>query len=224
MLLLRLVPEEESAVSTHSPSYAYTDYVEGIKRTLDKLPWERVEQVLDVLNAARLSGRKVFIFGNGGSASTASHMACDLSKNTAMPGTPRLRTLALNDNMAHFSALANDLGYENVFAEQLATLVDRGDVVIAISASGNSPNVVKAITVALAHGATTIGLSGYAGGKLARLVDYPIVAENNCVEQVEDIHLILEHMITTALRERMRAAVAATETATETETMATAHV
>jgi len=193
-------------VSSDSPSFAYAEYVGGIKHTLDKMPWERVEQVLDVLDAARLAGRKVFVFGNGGSASTASHMACDLSKNTAMPGTPRLRTLALNDNMALFSALGNDLGYENVFAEQLATLVDAGDVVIAISASGNSPNVLKAIAVAQERGATTVGLSGYAGGKLARLVDYPIVAENDCIEQVEDIHLILEHMITTALRARMRAA------------------
>lgn len=195
-------------MSTYSPSFAYAEYVAGIKRTLDTLPWARVDQVLDVLDAARLGGRKVFVFGNGGSASTASHMACDLSKNTAMPGTPRLRTLALNDNMALFSALGNDLGYESVFAEQLATLVDAGDVVIAISASGNSPNVLKAIAVAAGRGATTIGLSGYAGGKLASLVDFPIVAENDCIEQVEDIHLILEHMITTALRERMRAALA----------------
>ena len=195
-------------MSTYSPSFAYAEYVAGIKRTLDTLPWACVEQVLDVLDAARLSGHKVFVFGNGGSASTASHMACDLSKNTAMPGTPRLRTLALNDNMALFSALGNDLGYENVFAEQLATLVDAGDVVIAISASGNSPNVLKAIAVAAERGAKTVGLSGYAGGKLARLVDYPIVAENDCIEQVEDIHLILEHMITTALRARMQAALA----------------
>ena len=195
-------------MSTYSPSFAYAEYVAGIKRTLDTLPWARVDQVLDVLDAARLAGRKVFVFGNGGSASTASHMACDLGKNTAMDGTPRLRTLALNDNMALFSALANDLGYESVFAEQLATLVDAGDVVIAISASGNSPNVLNAIAVAAERGATTIGLSGYAGGMLASLVDYPIVAENDCMEQVEDIHLILEHMITTALRERMRTALA----------------
>jgi D-sedoheptulose 7-phosphate isomerase len=188
--------------------FAYADYAAGIKRTLDKMPWELVEQVLDVIDAARLAGRQVFVFGNGGSASTATHMACDLSKNTAMPGTPRLRTLALNDNMALFSALGNDLGYENVFAEQLATFVNEGDVVIAISASGNSPNVLKAIELAKARGATTVGMSGYAGGKLAQLVDFPIVAENDCIEQVEDIHLILEHMMTSALRERMRASVA----------------
>jgi D-sedoheptulose 7-phosphate isomerase len=188
--------------------FAYTEYVANLKRTLDKMPWERVEQVVDVLDAARLGGHQVFIFGNGGSASTASHMACDLGKNTVMPGTPRLRTLSLNDNMALFSALGNDYGYENVFVEQLHNLVDTGDVVIAISASGNSPNVLKAISLATERGATTIGICGYAGGKLAKIVNHAIVAENDCIEQVEDIHVILEHMITSAMRQRMRAAVA----------------
>lgn len=189
--------------------FSYTDYVADLKRTLDKMPWTRVEEIVEVLDAARLAGHQVFIFGNGGSASTASHMACDLGKNTVMPGTPRLRTLSLNDNMALFSALGNDYGYENVFVEQLHNLVDAGDVVIAISASGNSPNVLKAVTLATERGATTIGLCGYAGGKLAKIVNYAVVAENNCIEQVEDIHVILEHMITSAMRQRMRAAVAA---------------
>lgn len=188
--------------------FSYTDYIADLKLTLDKMPWERVEEVVDVLDAARLAGHQVFIFGNGGSASTATHMACDLGKNTVMPGTPRLRTLSLNDNMALFSALGNDYGYENVFVEQLHNLVDAGDVVIAISASGNSANVLKAVTLATERGATTVGLCGYAGGKLAKIVNYAIVAENNCIEQVEDIHVILEHMITSAMRQRMRAAVA----------------
>jgi D-sedoheptulose 7-phosphate isomerase len=190
--------------------FAYAEYVTGLKHTLDKLPWERVERVLDLLDEARLAGRQVYIFGNGGSASTATHMAADLSKNTAMPGTPRLRTLSLNDNMALFSALGNDLGYDSVFAEQLRTLLQVGDVVIAISASGNSPNVLKAIDAATEMGATTVGLSGFAGGKLSKVVDISIVAENDIIEQVEDIHLILEHIITSAMRERMRAAIAAT--------------
>jgi D-sedoheptulose 7-phosphate isomerase len=192
----------------HIAPFSYIDYVTDLKRTLDRLPWDRVEEVVDVLDAARMAGRQVFIFGNGGSASTASHMACDLGKNTVMPGTPRLRTLSLNDNMALFSALGNDYGYENVFVEQLHSLVDAGDVVIAISASGNSPNVIKAVTLAAERGATTVGLCGYAGGKLAKIVNYAIIADNNCIEQVEDIHVILEHMITSAMRQRMRAAVA----------------
>jgi D-sedoheptulose 7-phosphate isomerase len=194
---------------SHIATFDYKDYVAGLKRTLDRMPWDRVDRIVDLLDTARLAGHQVFIFGNGGSASTASHMACDLGKNTVMPGTPRLRTLSLNDNMALFSALGNDYGYENVFVEQLHNLVDAGDVVIAISASGNSLNVLKAVTLATERGATTVGLCGYAGGKLAKIVDLAIIAENDCIEQVEDIHLILEHMITSAMRERMRAAVAA---------------
>ena len=184
--------------------FSYQVYVEGIKQTLDALPWHKVEQVVDLLETVRRTGRTVFVFGNGGSAATATHMACDLSKNTAMPGQERLRVLSLNDNMALFSALGNDCGYENVFAEQLATLVGAGDVVIAISASGNSPNVLNAVDLACRQGAHTVGFSGYAGGKLAGKVDIAIVAENHCIEQIEDIHMILEHMITSAVRQRVR--------------------
>lgn len=207
----------DTARATPTPGvkpYAYADYVEGIKRTLDELPWDTVEQVVDAIDAARVAGRQVFVLGNGGSASTATHMACDLGKNTIVPGAPRLRIVSLNDNMALFSALSNDCGYENVFAEQLISLLNRGDLVIAISASGNSPNVLKAIDVAQERGALTVGLTGYAGGKLAKRVDFSIIARNDCIEQVEDIHLMLEHIITSAVRERARAAAAAPASAT----------
>ena len=127
-----------------------------------------------------------------------------------MPGKARLRVLSLNDNMALFSALGNDCGYENVFAEQLATLVRTGDVVIAISASGNSQNVLNAVDLARERGALSVGLSGYAGGKLAGMVDIAIVAQNQCIEQVEDIHMILEHIITTAVRQRVQEVALAT--------------
>jgi D-sedoheptulose 7-phosphate isomerase len=185
-------------------NYPYEAYVSGIKQTLDALPWNVVDQIVDLLDVARREGRTVFVFGNGGSAATATHMACDLSKNTAMPGKARLRVLSLNDNMALFSALGNDCGYENVFAEQLSTLVGAGDVVIAISASGNSPNVLNAVELARARGALTVGLSGYAGGKLTGKVDLSIVAQNHCIEQIEDIHMILEHIITSAVRQRVQ--------------------
>jgi D-sedoheptulose 7-phosphate isomerase len=142
--------------------------------------------------------------GNGGSASTASHFACDLGKNTVIAGQPRFRVLALTDNMAMFSAYANDNGYESVFAEQLANLVNPQDVVIAISASGNSPNVLKAIKLATQTGATTIGLTGFNGGHLGKLVDIEIRVPSSLIEQVEDVHLMLEHLIVTAIRERMR--------------------
>ncbi|MBK8047609.1 MAG: SIS domain-containing protein [Anaerolineales bacterium] len=182
--------------------YPYQDYVAGLKQALDLLPFQVIDHVVELLDQARREGRQVFVFGNGGSASTATHMACDLGKNTIVPGMPRLRVLSLNDNVALFSALSNDCGYENVFAEQLSSLVQRGDIVVAISASGNSPNVLKAIALAKDYGAITVGMSGYNGGKLAKMVDHPIVVQNHCIEQIEDIHLMVEHMMTSALRQR----------------------
>ena len=141
--------------------------------------------------------------GNGGSASTASHFACDLGKNTVMADHPRFRVLALTDNMALFSAYANDDGYESVFAEQLASMVNPEDVVICISTSGNSPNVLNAITLASQIGATTVGFTGFDGGQLCDMVDIEVRVSSDCIEQVEDVHLMLEHLIVTALRELM---------------------
>ncbi len=177
------------------------DYTLEVKYTLDRLALELVEEVVDCLHQARMNGQQVFVMGNGGSAATATHLACDLGKNTVSPHAPRFRAIALTDNMAVFSAIGNDLGYENVFAEQLANLIRPGDIVIAISASGNSPNVLKAVKLAKAHNARTIGWSGYEGGKLASLVDIPVVVPNFCIEQIEDIHMMLGHMVTMAVRQ-----------------------
>jgi D-sedoheptulose 7-phosphate isomerase len=151
-----------------------------------------------------LANKQVFVMGNGGSAATASHVACDLGKNTVVAGMTRLRVMSLNDNMAHFSAYANDNGYDQVFAEQLSNYVSDGDVVISISASGNSPNVLRAVERAQERGALTIGWSGYQGGKLAQLVDLPLVIPNDKIEQIEDVHLMLGHMVTVALRKAMQ--------------------
>lgn len=178
----------------------FQQYASQVQQTLDCLPWGALDAMARELHNARLSDRQVFVMGNGGSAATASHMACDLGKNTAVPGLPRFRIMSLTDNMPTFSALANDLGYENVFIEQLANFVRRDDVVIAISASGNSPNVLKAIEFARACGAITIGWSGHRGGRLAEIVDIPIVVPNESTEQIEDIHLMLEHMTVIAVR------------------------
>ena len=175
-------------------------YVKEIKDTLDRLPWEAIQEVIGVLQEARLNDRQVFIMGNGGSAATASHFACDLGKGTLMPGRPRFRVIALTDNMPLFSALANDFGYDRVFVEQLASLVHPGDVVIGISGSGSSANVLNATFFARQVGATTIGLTGFDGGQLKDLVDVCVVVPNHCMEQVEDLHLLLEHLISTQLR------------------------
>jgi D-sedoheptulose 7-phosphate isomerase len=177
-------------------------YFSELKVTLDQISMDSVKQVIDMLHEARLQGRKIFIMGNGGSASTASHFSCDLGKNTRMPGMPNFRVIGLADNMAIFSALANDEGYGNVFSQQLASLVDAEDVVIGISASGKSPNVLNAIKVASDAGAKTIGFTGYDGGQLANMVDINLHVPSFCIEHVEDIHLMLEHMISKALKEK----------------------
>jgi D-sedoheptulose 7-phosphate isomerase len=175
-------------------------YVDEIKDTLDRLPWEAIETAVAILCEARLSDRQVFIMGNGGSAATASHFACDLGKGTLLPGLPRFRVIALTDNMPLFSALANDYGYQRVFAEQLASLVRPRDVVIGISGSGNSANVINALLFAQQMAATTIGMTGFDGGRVKGLVDVCIHVPNDCIEQVEDVHLLLEHLICTELR------------------------
>lgn len=177
-------------------------YFAELKVTLDQISMSAVEQVIDVLHEARLKGRKIFIMGNGGSASTASHFSCDLGKNTRMPGMPNFRVIGLADNMAIFSALANDEGYNSVFSQQLASLVEKNDIVIGISASGKSPNVLNAIRVASDAGAKTIGFTGYDGGQLAKMVEINLHVPSFCIEHVEDIHLMLEHLISKALKEK----------------------
>jgi D-sedoheptulose 7-phosphate isomerase len=175
-------------------------YIRETSDTISQLPVALIQEVVEILHAARLNRKHVFIMGNGGSAATASHFACDLGKGTADPRTPRLRVVALTDNMPTFSAWANDTAYDNVFAEQLWNLVEPGDVVIGISGSGRSMNVLKAIHLANLVGATTVGLTGFDGGDLAKIVHVPIVVPSNMMEQVEDVHMMLSHLITTRLR------------------------
>jgi D-sedoheptulose 7-phosphate isomerase len=182
-----------------------TNYITLLQKTIDQLPKEKIVKVIDLLYSARFSGRQIFIMGNGGSASTASHFVCDLSKNTRHEGWPRYKVIGLSDNMAVFSAYANDEGYENVFSEQLANLLVPNDIVIAISASGNSRNVVNAVQLAKSQDAFTIGFTGFDGGILGTLVDINLHVNSNIIEHVEDIHLVLEHMIIKSLKERTNA-------------------
>lgn len=178
-----------------------TAYISVLQDTVGRLPVEAIARVVEVLQTAREHGRKVFIMGNGGSASTANHFVCDLAKNTRHDSLPHFRVIGLTDNMAIFSAYANDEGYENVFAAQLANLMEEDDVVIAISASGNSANVVKAVEEAKKHNAITVGFTGFSGGKLALLVDLQVHVDSHVIEHVEDIHLMLEHMIVKAIKD-----------------------
>jgi len=175
-------------------------YLEDLTSLLGRLPIPAIEDVISTLLYARYNHKQVIIMGNGGSAATASHFACDLGKGTLKPGFPRFRVIALTDNMPLFSALANDFGYDHVFSEQLKSLIQPGDVAIAISGSGNSPNVLNAIQAARDLGAITIGFVGYDGGRLKGMVDLVVHVPCHCMEQVEDVHLVLEHLISTSLR------------------------
>ena len=176
-------------------------YIAEVSVALERLPIERITKVVELLEEARQKKKHVFIFGNGGSAATASHFAADLSKGAISNNKPRIKAFALTDNVALLSAWANDTTYDNVFAEQLENLAEPGDVAIGISGSGNSANVLNGVKVAKTKGATTVGFIGFDGGKLKELVDIAVIVPNHNMEQVEDIHLLFEHVITTCLRE-----------------------
>jgi D-sedoheptulose 7-phosphate isomerase len=170
-------------------------YLDQVRDALEALPRDRLGVLGEMLYRAYRNEKQVFTLGNGGSASTASHMATDLAKNTIGPNMRRFRVLSLNDNAAMLTALANDLGYENVFREQLQNLIHAGDLLIAVSASGNSPNVLNAIRYAHKQSAEVVGILGFEGGEAARLVDLAIVVPSNHYGVVEDVHLIINHIL-----------------------------
>lgn len=179
-----------------------SEYISVLEETMDRLPQDLIAQVIDILHEARMTGKQVFIMGNGGSASTATHFVCDLAKNTRHQDLPHFRVIGLTDNMAIFSAYANDEGYDQVFSQQLANLVRPNDIVIGISASGNSANVLNGIAEAKKHQTTTIAFTGFSGGRLGPMVDINIHVKSDIIEHVEDIHLMLEHMIVKTLKDR----------------------
>ena len=173
------------------------------------MPFAVIARAAEMLISCYRRGGTVFVVGNGGSAATASHFACDLAKGTRAEGLPAFRVIPLTDNVPLLTAWANDTSYDRVFAEQLAALVRRGDVVVAISASGNSPNILAVAGVARGAGATTIALSGRSGGRLSRLADLAICVPADPIEQVEDAHVIVAHSLCVALRRQLRAEAAA---------------
>src|SRR5690348_8227005 len=163
-----------------------------------------LQRVLQLLERAYHDGHRIFIMGNGGSAATASHFALDLAKNTIIPGMPRLKAISLTDHVPLITAWSNDTAYEHIFAEQLANLVERGDVAIGISTSGNSLNVINALLLARRSRVYTIGLLGAQGGKIRDMVDAYVLAPGKNIEEEEDAHMILAHIITRHMREVVR--------------------
>lgn len=173
-------------------SYAQAHF-ERLRDVIAAVPYEQIDAVAEILYRAYLNDKQVFVMGNGGSAATASHFASDLSKNTVVAGRRRFRAICLNDNLPVITALANDLGYESVFVEQMRNLLRPGDVVIVVTGSGNSPNIIEALKYARSCSATTIAFLGFDGGKAKALVDAYIHIECNDYGLVEDVHYALGH-------------------------------
>jgi D-sedoheptulose 7-phosphate isomerase len=169
-------------------------YLNDVSRLLAGVPVETIRRVIDRLLEAYQNDRRLILLGNGGSAATASHLVADFQKMIYLEGGRPFRAMACTDSMPLVTAWGNDTDYVNVFAEQVRTWAEPGDVVLAISGSGNSPNVLRAVEVAREQGATTIGLSGYAGGKLAGKVDLSIVVPCDNMQRIEDVHMILGHI------------------------------
>jgi len=178
-------------------------YLEQLRVGIDGLPHEQLNRLGEILLRAYRNDKQVFVMGNGGSSSTASHMAADLAKNTIGPNMRRFRIMSLSDNASIVTALANDLGYENVFAEQLTSLVRAGDVLIAVSASGNSPNILKAMRYARSRSAEVVALLGFGGGDAVALADLAIVVPSRDYGVVEDIHLVINHILVNFFQDQL---------------------
>jgi D-sedoheptulose 7-phosphate isomerase len=185
----------------------FSQYLEYFNDTLAKLDAKQVEEMVDLVVDAYDNDRTVFVIGNGGSASNASHLANDLVKGTlkTMDQTKRLKALALTDNLALMTAFANDEGYQTIFEQQLRTFAKPNDLVIAISGSGNSPNVIKAIEWANANGLHTVGVTGFGGGKLKELAKTSVHVPLNDMCTSESVHSVIFHYLALELQKRLYA-------------------
>ncbi|HEX2988794.1 MAG TPA: SIS domain-containing protein [Chloroflexota bacterium] len=180
--------------------WGIAEYLNGVAGLLGALPADSLARTINRLEEARCKQQLVFTCGNGGSATTAIHFASDLAKGAATPNRPGFRSMSLCDNIAMVTAWANDSSYADIFSRRLTTWASRGDVLVAISGSGRSPNVLDAIRVARAAGCTTIGFTGFEGGRMKDMVDICVTVPSDSMEQIEDVHLVLCHLITKCLR------------------------
>lgn len=181
-------------------------YFETLRRCLDEIRLDDLEPVLDLLSEAFAQRTQVFIVGNGGSAATASHMVCDLGKTIG--GNPQedsvgLRAIALTENVSTITAWANDVDYRSIFASQLNNLAEKGDILIVISASGDSPNILAVAEAAKRHEMKIIGLLGRDGGAVAKFTDYSFIVQSTDYGPIEDAHLAINHMITAYLKQSL---------------------
>lgn len=170
-------------------------YIDGLKDVLAAFDYDQYHKIVELILDAYQAEKHIFVMGNGGSGSTASHFACDINKGCCMDLPRKFKMICLNDNIPTMLALANDVSYDVVFEEQIKNFFVPGDVTIGISGSGNSENVLRAVRYANGMGGKTIGLSGFSGGELAGLVDVAFVAPVNDMQKIEDVHMIVIHMI-----------------------------
>lgn len=176
------------------------NYFAKLKETIDRVSLEDIQKVADLLLDTYKNEKTIFIMGNGGSASTASHMACDLGKGTLKnvysQKEKRLRVISITDNVATMTAFANDLSYSEMFSQQLHNLIKPKDVLIALSASGNSSNIIKALKYAKKQKAITVGILGKGGGRAKKFIDLGIIIQSGDFGIIEDLHLTLNHLLT----------------------------
>ena len=188
-------------------THAYLDtYLSEIQRAWNAMDQQQVEDLIQLLCDAYQRGARVFIFGNGGSAANASHFCEDMGKGPLGKDIgikKRIKAISLTDNVPYITAWANDEGYDCIFEQQLVNLAEPEDVAIAISGSGNSPNVIRAIEYANRHQLISVGITGFDGGKLAKLCTYNVHVPSNDMGLVESLHQIIMHAIVMRLKERL---------------------
>jgi D-sedoheptulose 7-phosphate isomerase len=180
------------------------EYLGRLRRAADLLDRNEVNTFINILLDAHRRQSNIFIFGNGGSALTASHFAGDLNKGVSFGMNKKFKVIALTDNLATIMAFANDVSYDEIFIEQLKNFISEGDVVIGISGSGNSKNVLRAIEYANSCGNTTVGLTGYNGGVLKKIAAHSVNANINDMQVSEDIHVIVCHLAMSVINEYFR--------------------
>jgi D-sedoheptulose 7-phosphate isomerase len=201
------VEDEYVPDANRSPDTA-RDYVAVSHKVLDAIPFGAVERLALCILTTTIEDHWVYVFGNGGSAATAAHIACDLNNNTGVAGAPKVRCLPLGLTVATTSAIANDLSYSMVFADELRRCGRPGDLALAVSTSGNSQNVLEGLTVARQLGMRTAALLGFHGGAAVSMVDIPVVVRSESVPHLEDAHNNINHMLTGLLRGHLGAHVA----------------
>lgn len=172
-----------------------TQYFDKLQETISLLNIEEINSAMNAIKDAYDREANIYIFGNGGSAATASHYVCDFNKGVSGERKKKFRLRCLNDNIATLMAIANDISYDDVFFYQLQGLLTKNDLIIAISGSGNSRNVIKAVEYAKELGTQVVGITGYKGGKLKKLSDFSLHVDIDDMQITEDIHMVFDHMM-----------------------------